>query len=276
MKHGGFRVALPFVRRSMCVLVSLALGPAVACGGESRTTRAQPAGDAGATLDDPVGSVGGGAGEVNGVNTSGTGGSTAGKADTADDDNTAGVGGANGETSGAAGAAGAACGGYDEPCCGGACNDADSVCEIAVADGAKCLRCGVPGAKCCDGNQGAAERCAEGCCVIRGVTAVCVAQGDVCPAGGACDVDGSCGTCGGAGEPCCQEHEEMPIWAAWCAARATCVRDLDTQLLACEACGELGEPCCYDPEDPFALGHCGSTLACNSRDFTPSRCSAAE
>jgi hypothetical protein len=265
----------------MCVVVSLALGPALACGGESRMTPTQPAGDSGRSGQDPVG-AGGDAGDVNGVNTSGAGGSTAGTA--GNEDSTAGLGGARGEvrggtsgaSSGAAGDAAAACGGYDEPCCGGACNDADSVCEIAIADGPKCLRCGVPGGKCCDGNEGSAERCAEGCCVIRGVTAVCVAQGDLCPAGGACDVDGSCGTCGGEGEPCCQEHEEMPIWAAWCAAHATCVRDMDTQLLACEACGELGEPCCYDPEDPFALGHCGSTLACNSRDFAPSRCSAAE
>src|SRR5437870_5524226 len=58
--------------------------------------------------------------------------------------------------------------------------------------------CGLPGNPCC-----AFDTCSGGGCCVGGV---CTGAGAMCPNNlGAC-MNGSCGTCGRAGQPCCGGH----------------------------------------------------------------------
>ena len=197
----------------------------------------------------------------------------------------AGSGGAVGGSDGSVGAAGAggsgggntgSCGGYDQPCCAmGACGQPDAICKsVDVIDAGVisarqlCVRCGEPGHLCC-----ARKSCNSGCCVYDRAPDLgggrhdwtCLAHGTACPVGGNCEPDGSCSTCGGAGETCCEERVSNP-GVHWCTiADTTCVREETAQTGTCQPCGELDQPCCFSTEQAFPVGTCRSPLRCTSQ-----------
>ncbi len=97
------------------------------------------------------------------------------------------------------------CGGWGQPCCAaGSCNPGTSCSSEGV-----CWVCGGPGQACCPLN-----RCAAGgCCVNWGgdLGNTCIAAASACPlANGDICSNGSCGGCGGLGEPCCNDFIYTP------------------------------------------------------------------
>jgi hypothetical protein len=119
------------------------------------------------------------------------------------------------------------CGGPGEPCCPGSgvqnealCTDATSLCQNN-GNGSVCARCGGPDQPCCTGNT-----CSDGgCCVTNPASGSypytrCVTSGQTCATtvGSMC-ANGSCGTCGGLGQPCCTSN-----YGTFCSAPGTACR----------------------------------------------------
>ncbi len=129
------------------------------------------------------------------------------------------------------------------------------------APGTPFTTCGGPWELCCSAN-----RCNDGGCCI----------GSRCtPAGKRCDSDpgaicsnGSCGACGGRGQPCC---------GTACTAAGAFCNDEVGQPSVCLACGGQGERCCQgvelDTSTPRPSFRCLAGLACSGRPAMPaSRC----
>jgi hypothetical protein len=175
----------------------------------------------------------------------------------------------NSGTAGSAGTGGSAgCGGYDQPCCLDQCTEPDAVCAQVdpMLSERRCLRCGVPGTPCCDGPNARdyrPYRCDGGCCVFQSTHPShwsCIATGDVCPVGGACEADGACAECGRIGQACCARTGPEPSPPAWCPTPSTtCIYEA---LRTCEPCGEAGQRCCYETETAFPVGACRMPLRC--------------
>jgi hypothetical protein len=100
--------------------------------------------------------------------------------------------------------------------------------------------CGAPGQPCCLGNS-----CQSGGCCVE---TVCVADTQDCGDGlGACD-QGSCGTCGGAGQQCCAEQQtdgcsSLGKNCGGCTQAGTTCKDYKLDG-SCTVCGGDGQPCC--------------------------------
>jgi hypothetical protein len=177
----------------------------------------------------------------------------------------------------------APCGAEGGPCCSGSCAAPGTVC-IWRDSGNRCLRCGQHGQACCNGetcadprfdtcvappnsSDGSCQSCGgvgEPCCDGNGCTAgscclpvngrpTCLQTGTACPGTvvGRCGGTGSCGTCGGLGQPCC----ESPLVGIprYCSQPGT-----QCNANRCESCGGLGEACCL----PFSLGQTGISDKC--------------
>jgi hypothetical protein len=227
-------------------------------------TGGAPGGEGGAA--DTGGTAGGGAGGSGGT-TAGAGGASAG-AGGVPGGGTAGAGAASG--TGTSGTGGVPCGGYDEPCCASVpgCNHADAACAPrSRTDSTRlCRRCGVPGAPCCGGHYSAVYEprvCDGGCCVWWDAQSTweCVAPGDACTIGGACQTDGSCAECGGPGDACCTHG--FPNSFPWCTAPFTTCSFPDPRR--CEPCGRLNERCCINTERAFGNFMCVAPLACEEQ-----------
>jgi hypothetical protein len=99
---------------------------------------------------------------------------------------------------------------------------------LAGAGGGTASSCGDPGVQCCGGNS-----CNDGGCCVSGI---CMAVGGSCVGlgGGTCN-NGTCGTCGAAGLPCCVAASGSGVCTA-----------PETRCTAgtCATCGALGGPCC--------------------------------
>jgi hypothetical protein len=111
--------------------------------------------------------------------------------------------------------------------------------------------CGGAGQRCCiPASDG--QRCYDGGCCVGNA---CVAAGDSCETGGipgTCGA-GSCGDCGGVGQPCCpfMGTEQCTAGGAVC------------QDGACIECGDASEPCCF-------AGKChGASLSCAGTTCAP-------
>jgi hypothetical protein len=82
-------------------------------------------------------------------------------------------------------------------------------------------------------------------------------------AGTAACGNGSCGTCGGLGQPCCGSTTYP-----WCSApRTTCLGGTSTMLGTCQSCGNAGEPCCTRTSS--TVDPCTSGLLCTSSRCLP-------
>jgi hypothetical protein len=66
---------------------------------------------------------------------------------------------------------------------------------------------------------------------------VCVASSQACSVGGSCAA-GSCGACGGTGQPCCKAGDLPPF----CTGAGTACDGANV----CVECGKSGQPCCFD------------------------------
>lgn len=144
------------------------------------------------------------------------------------------------------------CGDLSEPCCtlarGERCRGPNLTCS-----GERCQACGRVGELCCDdtrcgegavcflgrcrvpGQPGgpclANNGCAAGCCVQQEhSTRACVAVGTTCPGTTEqCSADGSCGSCGGADERCCDsDSSRIPRYCS--AAGVTCTGERCTRI----------------------------------------------
>jgi hypothetical protein len=89
-----------------------------------------------------------------------------------------------------------------------------------------CVACGAASQACCEANT-----CAGGGCCNH-ATNSCVPSGGAC-GGGTC-ASGSCGTCGGVGQP-----------ASGGNVGCTAPNAVDNFAGQCVACGGDAEPCCY-------------------------------
>jgi hypothetical protein len=146
----------------------------------------------------------------------------------------------------------AVCGEENAPCCGtGACAAPGLVCvRDQFARPTTCQSCGAPGERCCAGLT-----CnGDACCVQSAREATCAAAGDSCY-GDSCD-DGSCGGCGGTGQPCCSVGGKLLCTAPG----ATCAGT------TCQPCGREGEPCCYVNQATSGNG-CEAPLRCDQTTF---------
>jgi hypothetical protein len=142
------------------------------------------------------------------------------------------------------------CGGIHEVARGGGTGEAglDAAPTDAGAEATgvpQAAACGVPGQACCAGNA-----CGDGGCCVD---SYCVAGGQECGGAlGSCS-NGSCGSCGGVGQPCCPmanaggqyqacSRANTPDCSGCTASGAVCpwTRSTDT----CIACGEDKQPCC--------------------------------
>ena len=118
--------------------------------------------------------------------------------------------------------------------------------------------CGATGQQCCPG-----ESCdGGGCCVDE----QCVAAGQPCGQGltGTCTA-GSCGSCGGLGQPCCAvSHSEAcssPQGACGGCTQSGTMCSTSGPDGTCVACGAEGMTCCYDYWCVGAYSYCdGSYL----------------
>ncbi len=122
--------------------------------------------------------------------------------------------------------------------------DAGSIAADATVAVDAAVACGGPGEACCLGNT-----CGGGGCCVN---FTCVATGGTCPNGLGVCASGSCGTCGGVGQACCQEG----TLAVCTAPGASCT---STKGGTCDACGVLGGPCCANDECLNPLALCGAT-----------------
>jgi hypothetical protein len=159
------------------------------------------------------------------------------------------------------------CGAPDQVCCstGPACTSPDYVCSGTPGSSSSiCRACGQSGGACCPGN-----RCTTGCCVRTSYSIFsCVATAGSCGIGaGSCSATGSCGTCGGRGQPCCYYSSSY----RYCSARnTTCA--LEGATYTCQACGGMGERCCgVTSESPGSSsgGICNGTLRCSYASGSP-------
>jgi len=160
------------------------------------------------------------------------------------------------------GPGGFSCGAMGQACCqtsviGGSsfCTATGLVCSGGgIGGNAQCVACGGPGQPCCAGNQ-----CTGGgCCDQRGnLPAQCVGAGTMCSGNQGMCSGGGCngGTCGKAGQPCCESG-------------VSCT-DLYTQCVTqggpatCRSCGGSGQPCCVSGNTascaaPFVCGGAGT------------------
>jgi hypothetical protein len=236
-------------------------------GGEAGS--AQGGGGAQSGEGGEAGATGGAAGTGAGL-----GGTNGGNAGSSGFGGAAGTSGSSG--AGVAGAAGGPCGEPNALCCPTTveCNSPETTCLEVPGPilERRCLPCGVPGAPCCESsvNHDQSSRyCDGGCCVWQTTTTIrpahwhCVAPGADCPAGGACQTDGSCTDCGGIGKACCPFPALPPNPGGWCAVPGTtCAYDIEP--LECRSCGELDEPCCVANEQLFPGFLCRSPLSCST------------
>jgi hypothetical protein len=114
----------------------------------------------------------------------------------------------------------------------------------APADVVSSNACGAPGQACCLG-----EACeGNGCCIDQ----VCVSNGVACGHGLGTCANGSCGSCGGLGQPCCpvdmSEGCSGPPDAGACGGcTQTGTMCFPNQLGgSCVACGMEGQQCCIN------------------------------
>lgn len=150
--------------------------------------------------------------------------------------------------------------------------------------------CGMPNQSCCPGNS-----CAGGgCCMPRppSIGLFCTRPGDTCEGGTGICGGGSCGHCGGIGQPCCNGQCTAP--------GSKCIVSPDGSR--CVTCGGLGEPCCSGvpgyPDRCIAVGlgcslagkcqpcgkegqtccdganACPAEMVCNPSQITCERCGA--
>jgi hypothetical protein len=133
------------------------------------------------------------------------------------------------------------CGVRDTPCCPGVgssgmnshgtCTDPRTACESPGIN--MCRQCGGPAQVCCEFNQ-----CMDGgCCWAddQSMPRRCLGAGNACPSAGMCS-SSSCGTCGGAGQPCCEAFN--------CTAPNTSCSAQPPNPLSCVPCGGPGQTCC--------------------------------
>jgi hypothetical protein len=170
-----------------------------------------------------------------------------------------------GDSLGVCSEGGCNCGGEGQLCClYRPCADAGLVCERRGAD----QRCGrAPFEGTCLARQTGPPR---GCCAGLSFWRV----GELCPSGGPCASDGSCGQCppgdGGApcspcgleGGPCCVVAGSVDP-GGFCSVPGTrCVQDPSSGSFVCGRCGQRGERCCDRGRCVFPLyclgdGTCG-------------------
>jgi hypothetical protein len=159
------------------------------------------------------------------------------------------------------------CGKDGQACCttGTACTDAGDVCGVNATTGIRtCMKCGAAGAPCCANNS-----CSGGgCCVYTyqssGYLSVCTGAASICPTSStatATCATGSCGTCGGASQPCCYSSN---VGYYVCTAPNTyCPSQSSTAL--CQPCGGQGQPCCganSNSVSSSSTGTCTTGLSC--------------
>jgi hypothetical protein len=127
------------------------------------------------------------------------------------------------------------CGGPGEPCCPGTgvsgenrCTDPTTICQSTsgISSGV-CARCGGPDQPCCASNT-----CSDGGCCVQFSGSFsnnrCAAAGQACGGTAVAMVcaSGSCGTCGGLGQPCCNGP-----YGSFCSApRSQCSQVSGTQV----------------------------------------------
>src|SRR5207237_2734564 len=106
-----------------------------------------------------------------------------------------------------------------------------------------------------------------GCCVysyqstVGNYLSVCTAAASTCPTSpsNAC-ATGSCGTCGGVGQPCCLSNASYYVCTApnsYCPSQSSAA--------TCTACGGMGQPCCGTTSiglSNSSTGTCTGTLTC--------------
>lgn len=117
--------------------------------------------------------------------------------------------------------------------------------------------CGTTGQFCCSG-----DTCAAGGCCVDGT---CTAAGSSCAHDLGTCAAGSCGTCGGLGQPCCQEASSTPE----CTAPGTLCDFVNTKI--CVACGQEKQPCCDYGGDTCLTSH----MVCLLTDAGGSMCTSA-
>ncbi len=125
--------------------------------------------------------------------------------------------------------------------------------------------CGAPGESCCRG-----DTCGGGgCCVDQ----KCVAPGTACAHGLGVCASGSCGTCGGVGQACCEEvlsdvcSGVMPNCPGCTAPGTSC--SSTTGGGTCQACGAIGQRCCGVSICLDALALCGTDGTCSAQCGQP-------
>jgi hypothetical protein len=157
------------------------------------------------------------------------------------------------------------CGKSGQPCCrtAPACSEPGNTCSgTPGVAGAVCSKCGEPGAACCPNNV-----CTSGCCVRTAAsTYQCVNPAAGCGLATTtnCAADGSCGTCGGKGQPCCAGTTITSY--RFCTTPGTYCNTTTTPLYTCVSCGGAGQPCCGPNSSSYgttSTGTCSApTLRC--------------
>lgn len=141
----------------------------------------------------------------------------------------------------------------------------DDVASDVVSDGSGC---GEPGQACCPG-----ESCADGgCCVDE----QCFASGQQCRTLAGTCAAGSCGSCGGLGQPCCAVTQSegcssQQAVCGGCTESGTMCSTPGPQG-TCVACGTDGMNCCYGSWCVGTSLYCHSYLDGGTAEYT---CSSA-
>jgi hypothetical protein len=137
-----------------------------------------------------------------------------------------------------------ACGGANQPCCHGACDDPRNACSNNVCQG-----CGGGGQPCCPGNScSAGGVCEHGFCTGCGQLNQPCCNGETCSSVSAVCRQSICSACGQLGQPCCNGN--------------VCSRG-ECRAGVCSQCGQIGQPCCGGS---CSSGMCsgGNCVACGA------------
>jgi hypothetical protein len=163
------------------------------------------------------------------------------------------------------------CGGPSDICCSGKtcaaggccvtnqCSPPGSACPEdagTCSDGGCVPPCGEPGQPCCEWS-----RCSDGGCCVFGSTygeQTCVASGTRCGGLGVCQA-GSCGGCGGSGEPCCTPQSDALAGPTFCSAPSTSCGS-NALPATCAPCGGVEQSCCFTGDSTL----CQGTLTCSA------------
>jgi hypothetical protein len=158
------------------------------------------------------------------------------------------------------------CGTLGGPCCPARwdvpgsirCTDPNTVCHYNIDSAPEiCEACGGPGQPCCSFNECNNGGCCAPSADLTGMK--CVAPGTSCSSTLDICAGGSCGSCGGLGQTCCDN--------IGCTAPSTTCADGEAGR-QCEACGDLDQLCCSSRAEM-----CRAGLECSEISiFERSRC----